>query len=125
MNFFENLLYATPFIVIILIAVLYLGRKLLRWSNNNHSEIKTYEVTVIEKKEKYLILGASAATGLSNEASPRRYYLSCKTNDGKIIKCEVSYSTFDLIKEDSRGLLSMQGSRFIKFEKKKETEPNG
>ncbi len=118
MNFFETLLYAAPFIVIIVITVLYLGRKVLRWSNNNHSEIKTYKVTVIEKKEKYLILGASAANSLSNEASPRRYYLSCKTDGGEIIKCEVTYSTFDLVKEDSRGLLSMQGSRFIKFERK-------
>ena len=125
MNFFETLLYAAPFIVIIVITVLYLGRKVLRWSNNNHSEIKTYEVTVIEKKEKYALLGASAAKGLSNEASPSRYYLKCETNDGEILSCQVPYNVFDIAKEDRSYLLTMQGTRFIKIEKQQENETNG
>lgn len=125
MDFFELLLFATPFIIIIGIIVLFLGRKVLRWSDNNHSEIITQEVTVIEKKEKYLILGASPEKGLSAPSSPRRYYLRCKTKAGEIIRCEVTYNVFDKVKQDCSYLLTMQGTRFIKIEKAEESEENG
>ena len=97
--------------------VLFLGSKVLRWSNNNHSEITTYEITLTEKKEKYALLGASASNGLSRETSPRRYYLTGKTKDGQLIKCQVPFNEFDKVKEDRVYLLTMQGERFIKIEK--------
>ena len=120
------------FIVILLIPVfivtgivVYLGRKILRWSNNNHSEIITYEITITEKKEKYAILGASAAKGLSNESSPRRYYLTGKTTDGQTVKCEVPFDVFDRTIEGRSCLITMQGSRFISFDRLEEDEANG
>lgn len=123
MDIFEILIWAIPVLIVVGILAYY-GRKILSWSNNNHSEIKIYEVTVIEKKEKYALLGASAAKGLSNEASPRRYYLKCETNDGEILSCQVPYNVFDIAKEDRSYLLTMQGTRFIKIEKQQENETN-
>ncbi len=124
MDIYGTLIFLLP---LLLVAVLgfYYGRKILRWSNNNHSDIITYEITIIEKKEKYAILGASAAKSLSNESSPRRYYLTGKTKDGKTVKCQVPYNAFDRAREGHTCLIAMQGTRFISFERLEEDEANG
>ena len=75
MEIYLFLTYAIPMVIIAALVIHYV-RKALRWSDNNHSEIITYEITITEKKEKYALLGASAAKGLSNESSPKRYYLT-------------------------------------------------
>lgn len=124
MDIFSFLCWTAIIIVAIAVFAYYI-RKVFRWSENNHSEIITYEVTLVEKKERYALLGASAANGLSNETSPRRYYLYCKTTDGKEIKCEVPYNAFDKVREGRAYLLTMQGSRFIKIERAEEAEANG
>ena len=50
MDIYGTLIFLLP---LLLVAVLgfYYGRKILRWSNNNHSEIITYEITITEKKK--------------------------------------------------------------------------
>lgn len=124
MDIYGALIFLLP---LLLVAVLgfYYGRKILRWSNNNHSEIIKYELKITEKKEKYAILGASAAKGLSNESSPRRYYLTGKTKDGQLVKCEVPFDVFDRTIEGRSCLITMQGARFIAFERLEEDEANG
>lgn len=95
-------------------------RKIFQWSKNNHSEVIKYELKIISKKEKYALLGASVARGLSKEASPRRYYLTGETKDGQVVRCQVPYNVYDRIREDSRALVTMQGTRFIAFERLEE-----
>lgn len=106
-------------VIIIAAAVLVFSyvRKILRWSENNHSEVVKYELTITERKDKYALLGASPASGLSKEVSPRRYYLTGETADGKVVKCQVPYNVYDRAKEGRRVLLTMQGERFIAFER--------
>lgn len=125
MDFFELLLYATPFIIILGGIAFYLGRKILRWSDNNRSEIITHEITITEKKEKYALLGASAAKGLSNESSPKRYYLTGETKDGQTVNCQVPYDVYDRTREGRSCLITMQGTRFIAFERIEGDEANG
>lgn len=124
MDIYGILIFVLPLLLIAALGFYY-GRKILRWSGNNHSEIITFKVTVIEKKEKYLILGASPEKGLSAPSSPRRYYLYCKASDGKEIRCEVPFDVFDRVKEGRSCLLTMQGTRFIAFERIEEDEANG
>lgn len=106
-------------VIIIAVAVLVFGyvRKILRWSDNNHSEIIKYELKITEKKEKYALLGASAAKGLSNESSPKRYYLTGETKDGQLVKCQVPFNVYDRTREGHSCLITMQGTRFIAFER--------
>lgn len=124
MDIYEILLYATPAVIVVGLIIHY-GRKISRWSENNHSELIKYELKITEKKEKYALLGASAAKGLSNEASPKRYYLTGVTKDGKTVKCQVPYNAFDRAREGHTCLIAMQGTRFIAFERLEEDEANG
>jgi len=124
MDIYEILIYAIP-VLLAVGAVFYIGRKIFRWSENNHSELIKYELKITEKKEKYALLGASAANGLSNEASPKRYYLTGVTKDGKTVKCQVPYNAFDRAREGHTCLIAMQGTRFISFERLEEDEANG
>ncbi len=103
----------------------FLVRKILRWSENNHSEVIKYDLKITGKKEKYALLGASAANGLSNEASPKRYYLTGETPDGQIVKCQVPFDVYDRVREGRRAMITMQGARFIAFERIEEDEENG
>lgn len=116
MEIYLFLIYAIP-VVIIAALVIHYVRKALRWSDNNHSEIITYEITITEKKEKYALLGASAAKGLSNESSPKRYYLTGETKDGQTVNCQVPYDVYDRTREGRSCLITMQGTRFIAFER--------
>ncbi len=116
MDIYEILMYAIPVLIVVGVVVYY-GRKILRWSDNNHSEIITHEITVTEKKEKYALLGASPEKGLSPASSPRRYYLTGKTKDGNIIKCQVPFDAFDRAREGDNCLITIQGTRFISFER--------
>lgn len=123
----EIILFLTGAIPILIIVglVFYYGRKIFRWTDNNHSEMIKYELKITEKKERYALLGASSAKGLSNEASPRRYYLTGETKDGQVVKCQVPYNVYDRAKEGRRCFITMQGTRFIAFERIDEDEANG
>lgn len=124
MEFLAFLSGAIPILIIVGL-VFYYGRKIIRWTDNNHSEMIKYELKITEKKERYALFGASAARGLSNEASPRRYYLTGETKDGQVVKCQVPYNVYDRAKEGRRCFITMQGTRFIAFERIDENEANG
>lgn len=115
----EIILFLTGAIPILIIVglVFYYGRKIFRWTDNNHSDMIKYELTITEKRERYALLGASAAKGLSNETSPRRYYFTGVARDGQVIKGQVPFDVYDRLREGRRCFITMQGTRFVGFEK--------
>ena len=121
---YEILLYAMPAVIVIGLVIRY-GRKILRWTDNNHSEVIKYELKITEKKEEYKVMGASSAKGTSIENSPRRYYFTGETKDGQVIKGQVSFDVYDRLREGRRAFITMQRTRFIAFERIDEDEGNG
>ena len=124
MEVYEILLYAMPAVIVIGLVIRY-GRKILRWTDNNHSEVIKYELKITEKKEEYKVMGASSAKGTSIENSPRRYYFTGETKDAQVIKGQVPFDVYDRLREGRRAFITMQGTRFIAFERIDEDEGNG
>ena len=123
----EGLIFLFSAIVLLIVLVLafHYGRKILRWTDNNHSEVIKYELKITEKKEEYKVMGASSAKGTSIENSPRRYYFTGETKDGQVIKGQVPFDVYDRLREGRRAFITMQGTRFIAFERIDEDEANG
>lgn len=123
----EGLIFLFSAIVLLIVLVLafHYGRKILRWTDNNHSEVIKYELKITGKKEEYKVMGASSAKGTSIENSPRRYYFTGETKDGQVIKGQVPFDVYDRLREGRRAFITMQGTRFIAFERIDEDEANG
>ena len=123
----EGLIFLFSAIVLLIVLVLafHYGRKILRWTDNNHSEVIKYELKITGKKEEYKVMGASSANGTSIENSPRRYYFTGETKDGQVIKGQVPFDVYDRLREGRRAFITMQGTRFIAFERIDEDEANG
>lgn len=117
MDIIFSFLYCAAFAVVIIAVIVYFVRKVFRWSDNNHTELTKQEVILEGLKEKYVILGARAANGLGGPISPKRYYLTFSTQDGNKIRCEVPENKFISVSEGTKGILTMQGTRFISFER--------
>ena len=123
----EGLIFLFSAIVLLIVLVLafHYGRKILRWTDNNHSEVIKYELKITGKKEEYKVMGASSAKGTSIENSPRRYYFTGETKGGQVIKGQVPFDVYDRLREGRRAFITMQGTRFIAFERIDEDEANG
>ena len=119
------LLFGAVILVLVSALLFYYGRKILRWSDNNHSEVIKYELKITEKKEEYKVMGASSAKGTSIENSPRRYYFTGETKDGQVIKGQVPFDVYDRLREGRHAFITMQGTRFIAFERIEEGDANG
>ena len=117
MDIILSCLHLVVYAVAIIAVIVYFVRKVLRWSENNHAELIKQEVTLESVKEKYVILGVRSANGLSGPISPRRYYLTFSTQEGKKICCQVPENKFISVSEGAKGILTMQGTRFISFER--------
>ena len=115
----EGLIFLFSAIVLLIVLVLafHYGRKILRWTDNNHSEVIKYELKITGKKEEYKVMGASSAKGTSIENSPRRYYFTGEPKDGQVIKGQVPFDVYDRLREGRRCFITMQGTRFVGFEK--------
>ena len=119
MDIYQILIYAIP-VLIIAGAVFFYGRKILRWSDNNHAEITEHEAIVVTKETKERIFRNYSTGGGGIPAMDRQEHILFRMKNGKKMKLIVDSATFIKTDEGDEGILRLKGTRFISFEKIKE-----
>lgn len=97
--------------------------KLFNFIRNLFSDQIEYEAVVLKKTEREEVRGgrSSNQNSTSYYSIPYRvnyYFVTFKTEKHKKLKLQVDNATFKAINENDRGILTLQGKKFIKFEKK-------
>lgn len=118
MDVYKFLIYAIPALIVIA-AIFHYGRKILRWSDNNHSEKTTQQALIVKKNEKEQIFRNHSSGGMGIPVTSTRYYVTFMLNDKKQ-RFEVPMVDYIKVKEGDEGTLTFQGTRFVSFEKSKE-----
>ena len=86
-----------------------------QWNKNNHSPRLTVPVTVVAKRtnvSRHHHAGEHPHTSTSTS-----YYVTFQVESGDRMELKMSGSSYGLIVEGDRGMLTFQGTRFLKFER--------
>ena len=97
--------------------------KIFNFFRNLFSDQIEYEAVVLKKEEREEVRGGRSSSRNSNHyySIPYRvnyYFVTFKTEKHKKLKIQVDTECFRAVNEDDRGILTLQGKKFIKFEKK-------
>ncbi len=85
-----------------------------QWSKNNHSPRLTVPVTVVAKRTNVSRHHHGTEHHTSTSTS---YYVTFEVESGDRLELHVPGSEYGLIVEGDTGLLTFQGTRFLKFER--------
>ena len=105
------LMFAMFFVIFIGTLIKTLGE----WNKNNHAPKLTVPVTVVAKRtntSRHHHGGKHHHTSTSTT-----YYVTFQVESGDRMELHLSGSEFGLIVEGDKGLLTFQGTRFLKFER--------
>lgn len=113
------------FIMFGLFFVVFIGTLLKgigQWNKNNHSPRLTVPVTVVAKRadiHRHRHANAGDTTGAHgyHTSTSTSYYVTFEVESGDRMELHLSGSEYGLIVEGDKGLLTFQGTRFLKFER--------
>lgn len=106
------------FILFGLFAVVFVAtllKGLGQWSKNNHSPRLTVPVTVVAKRTN--ISRRHHGTEHHHTTTSTTYYVTFEVESGDRMELQVPGTEYGLIVEQDRGLLTFQGTRFLRFER--------
>lgn len=86
-----------------------------QWNKNNHSPRLTVPVTVVAKRtnvSRHTHAGEHPHTSTSTS-----YYVTFQVESGDRMELKMSGSSYGLIVEGDRGMLTFQGTRFLEFQR--------
>jgi len=86
-----------------------------QWNKNNHSPRLTVPVTVVAKRTN--VSRHHHGTEHRHTSSSTAYYITFEVESGDRMELHVLGSEYGLIVEGDRGMLTFQGTRFLKFER--------
>jgi len=86
-----------------------------QWNKNNHSPKLTVPVTVVAKRTN--VSRHHHGTEHHHTSTSTTYYVTFEVESGDRMELHLTGSEFGLIVEGDKGLLTFQGTRFLKFER--------
>ena len=121
----EILMYAS-YIAIIGVLCLFIAqkiKKLFRWSESNHTEMKTVEATLVKKEEKstYRSNGYQRSKG-AIPVSASINTVTFETADKEKLSFSVRAFDCGTLNEGDTGTLKYQGTYFVSFRKNESSE---
>lgn len=124
-NMVEGMFSIVPFLVIsgfalvfvlIIVQVIRSGKT---WHKNNNSPLLKVDATIATKRADVHTHHHSTGTNdMHNYSSSTTYFVTFEVESGDRMEFKVPHSEYGLLREDDRGLLSFQGSRYISFDRK-------
>ena len=96
------------FFMFFVVFVLIVFRLLSQWNKNNHSPRLTVEATIVAKRQH---------TRYSDDSSDTSYYATFQFESGDRLEMHIPWNQFGYLVEGDRGKLTLQGTRFLGFER--------
>ncbi len=103
-----DVILAIPFILLFVVIGLVLFKLISQWNKNNHAPRLTVAATVVAKR---------SHTTHSDDSSHTRYYATFQFESGDRLEMRVPRGEFGVLVDGDRGNLTLQGTRYISFER--------
>lgn len=93
------------------ILIIPLVKSLTERSRNSHLPVENLQSVVVAKR-------LSVSGGGNNSSASTYYYITFELEDDSRIEFSVNYRAYGEIAEGDRGILTLQGTRFLGFERR-------
>lgn len=114
-----QLIFIIIFISIIVLFIAGVINSLKEWKTNNNSPILTINVVVIAKRGDISHNHYHSESSNHHTHSSTSYYVTFEVESGDRMEFNMPGSEYGLIMQGDTGKLTFQGTRYIKFERKR------
>lgn len=98
------------FISVVAFIVFVIARSVSEWSANNNSPVETLNAVVVAKR-------TQVSGGGNDTMASTYYYVTFELESGERIELRAKANQYGMIAEGDRGVLTLQGTRFLDFER--------
>ena len=109
-----------PFLIfglVIAVFVVVLVKGLLQWDRNNHSPRLTVDATVVAKRTHVSGHHRHGSNGSYHHSTSNSYYVTFQFESGDRQELRVQGTEYGMLVEGDTGKLTLQGTRYISFER--------
>ena len=103
-------MFTIAFILILGVIVIMVVKNIATWNKNNNSPRLTVEAKVMSKR--------TAITHHHDSMSSTRYYVTFQVDSGDRMELPMTGSEYGMLAEGDVGKLTLQGTRYLSFERK-------
>ncbi|MDR2502397.1 MAG: DUF2500 domain-containing protein [Oscillospiraceae bacterium] len=110
--------FPIAFIAVLAVIAVIAVRGLMTWSKNNNSPRIPAYARVVSKREEVTTQHHDAGNGAMHMYHNTQYYVTFEFASGDRQEVSVPRSEFGYLADGDEGVLTLQGTRFIGFERK-------
>lgn len=116
-----NIMVPVIFVIVLAVFILILVKGIGTWSKNNRSPRLTVDAVVVAKRTEvshHHTAGGGAGVCGGGASSSTWYYVTFEVESGDRMELSVSGQDYGMMAEGDRGSLSLQGTRFLGFQRR-------
>ncbi len=116
-----NIMVPVIFVIVLAVFILIFVKGIVTWSKNNRSPRLTVDAVVVAKRTEvshhHTAVGGAGVCG-GGASSSTWYYVTFQVESGDRMELSVSGQDYGMMAEGDRGSLSLQGTRFLGFQRR-------
>lgn len=113
-----DIIFPLVFAAVAVVIVVQLVKGLQEWNHNNHSPVLEVEAGVVAKRADVSHTMHQTGEDMNmHSTTSTSYYITFQVHSGDRMEFHVSGEQYGMIAEGDFGMLTFQGSRFLKFQR--------
>lgn len=116
-----GVIFVLMFLIVIGTFITVAVQGIRQWNRNNNSPRLTVAATVVAKRDHISRHRHHGASGMHHSSYSTTYYVTFQFDSNDRIELPVSGQDFGLLVEGDRGQLTFQGTRYLGFQRQRNT----
>ena len=115
-----QIMFTLAFLLVIGMFIVIAVKGISQWNKNNHSPRLTVPATIVAKRTNvsHHHHHNHGGTGMHHTTYSTTYYVTFQVESGDRMELHVAGHEFGMLIEGDRGMLTFQGTRYLRFERK-------
>ena len=115
-----QIMFTLAFLLVIGMFIVIAVKGISQWNKNNHSPRLTVPATIVAKRTNvsHHHHHNHGGTGMHHTTHSTTYYVTFQVESGDRMELHVAGHEFGMLIEGDRGMLTFQGTRYLRFERK-------
>ena len=115
-----QIMFTLVFVIVIGMFIVIAVKGISQWNKNNHSPRLTVPATIVAKRTNvsHHHHHNHGGTGMHHTTHSTTYYVTFQVESGDRMELHVAGHEFGMLIEGDRGMLTFQGTRYLRFERK-------
>ena len=114
-----SIMFSIVFVIVIGMFIVTAVKGIGQWNKNNNSPRLTVPATVVAKRTKVSHHNHAGTNGHHHHSTSTTYYVTFQVESGDRMELHVSGQEFGLLVEGDYGKLTVQGTRYLGFERQR------